>query len=138
MRWRARQTGEVPRAQPVRPGYVAHLPWPGPHTTADRKRVNVRVMTADERENPGTEQELAATPWSWGGLGPVGGFLLMLSGVGLLLWGLLGRTSSSPSLIYQAAKVVAIGLVVTGTTLVARRRDSSRRPDADTEPGPRP
>lgn len=94
-------------------------------------------MTADERENPGTEQELAATPWSWGSLGPVGGFVLMLSGIGLLLWGFLGRTSSSPSLIYQAAKVVAIGLVVTGTTLVARRRDSSRRPDAETESAPR-
>ncbi|MGW5482550.1 hypothetical protein [Streptomyces sp. NPDC004008] len=52
----------------------------------------------------------------------------MLSGIGLLLWAFLGRASSSPSLIYQAAKVVAIGLVVTGTTLVARRRDSSRRP----------
>lgn len=95
-------------------------------------------MTADERETPGTEQELAATPWSWGGLGPVGGFLLMLSGLGLLLWGFLGRTSSSPFLIYRAATVVAIGLVVTGTTLVARRRDSSRRPDAETEPDPRP
>lgn len=90
-------------------------------------------MTADEHEKPGTEQELAASPWSWGNLGPVGGFLLMLSGLGLLLWGFLGRSSSSPSLIYQAAKVVAIGLVVTGTTLVARRRDSSRRPDAETK-----
>lgn len=94
-------------------------------------------MTADERENPGTERELATTPWSWGGLGPVGGFLLMLAGIGLLLWGFLGRTSSGPSLIYQAAKVVAVGLVVTGTTLVARRRDSSPRPDAETESAPR-
>lgn len=90
-------------------------------------------MTADEREKPGTEHELAASPWSWAGLGPVGGCLLMLSGLGLLLWGFLGRSSSSPSLIYQAAKVVAIGLVITGTTLVARRRDSSRRRDAETE-----
>lgn len=95
----------------------------------------MRAMTADEREKPGTEHELAASPGSWAG--PVGGFLLTLSGLGLLLWGFLGRSSSSPSLIYQAARVVAIGLVVTGTTLVARRRDSSRRPDAETEPAPR-
>lgn len=135
MRWRERQAAEVARTQPARPGYVAYSPWPGPHTTADRKLVNVRAMTADEREKPGTEHELAASPGSWAG--PVGGFLLMLSGLGLLLWGFLGRSSSSPSLIYQAAKVVAIGLVVTGTTLVARRRDSSRRPDAETEPAPR-
>ncbi|MFB0619475.1 hypothetical protein [Streptomyces sp. Y20] len=94
-------------------------------------------MTADEGENSGAERELAATPWSWGGLGPVGGVLLVLSGIGLLLWGILGRTSAGPSLIYQAAKVVAIGLVVTGTTLMARRRDSSRRPDAETESAPR-
>ncbi|MFD5817925.1 hypothetical protein [Streptomyces sp. NPDC127038] len=94
-------------------------------------------MTADEREKPGTEHELAASPWSWGGLGPIGGFLLMLSGLGLLLWAFLGRASASPSLIYQAAKVVAIGLVVTGTTLMARRRDSSRRPEAETGPPPR-
>ncbi|KAB1988502.1 hypothetical protein F8144_12810 [Streptomyces triticiradicis] len=94
-------------------------------------------MTADEREKPVTEHELAASPWSWGGLGPIGGFLLMLSGLGLLLWALLDRASSSPSLVYQAAKAVAIGLVVTGTTLVARRRDSSRRSDVETEPSPR-
>ncbi|MEU4089180.1 hypothetical protein [Streptomyces aureus] len=94
-------------------------------------------MTADEHEKPDMEHELAALPWSWGGLGPIGGSLLMLSGLGLLLWAFLGRASSSPSLIYQAAKVVAIGLVVTGTTLMARRRDASRHPDAETEPPPR-
>ncbi|GGR85993.1 hypothetical protein GCM10010269_26440 [Streptomyces humidus] len=70
-------------------------------------------------------------------MGPVGGFLLTLSGIGLLLWGFLGRTSTGPSLIYQAAKVVAVGLVITGTTLMARRRGSSRRPDAETESAPR-
>lgn len=87
---------------------------------------------------PGTEHELpASSEDSWAGLGPVGGFLVMLFGLGLLLWAFLGRSGSGPSLIYQAAKIVAIGLVVTGTTLVARRRDSSRRPDAETEPGPR-
>lgn len=117
------------------PSCTACASWPAPQTTADRELVNVRAMTADEHEKPGREHELAASPGSWAG--PVGGFLLMLSGLGLLLWGFLGRSSSSPSLIYQAAKVVAIGLVVTGTTLVARRRDSSRRPDAEAEPAPR-
>ncbi|MER6786315.1 hypothetical protein ABT330_17125 [Streptomyces sp. NPDC000658] len=80
-------------------------------------------MTADERESPASERELATTSWSWGGLGPVGGFVLTLAGIGLLLWGFLGRTGSGPSLMYQAAKVVAVGLVITGTTLAARRRD---------------
>ncbi|MGW2641787.1 hypothetical protein [Streptomyces sp. NPDC001348] len=94
-------------------------------------------MTADDHEKPGTENELSASPWSWGGLGPVGGFIVLLFGLGLLLWAFPGRSSSSPSLIYQAAKVVAIGLVVTGTTLMARRRDSSQRPDAEAEPDPR-
>lgn len=97
----------------------------------------MRGMSTDERESPHSEQELGTAPWSWGDLGPVGGIVLALSGTGLLLWGFLGRTSSSPSLIYQAAKVVAIGLVIAGTTLVARRRGSSQRPDAETEPAPR-
>ncbi|MYQ46616.1 hypothetical protein GTW40_16390 [Streptomyces sp. SID4985] len=85
-------------------------------------------MTADEREKPYTEGELEDSSWSWAGLGPVGGALLTLSGVGLLLWGFLGRSDSSPSLIYQAAKIVAIGLVVTGTTLMARRRGQDHGP----------
>ncbi|MFD8911113.1 hypothetical protein [Streptomyces sp. NPDC059575] len=89
-------------------------------------------MTADEREKPYAEGELEDSSWSWAGLGPVGGTLLTLSGAGLLLWGFLGRSGSSPSLIYQAAKVVAVGLVITGTTLLARRRDPSRRPERQT------
>ncbi|MPY50566.1 hypothetical protein [Streptomyces acidicola] len=93
-------------------------------------------MTADQREEPGVEPALGAPPepW-WAGLGGlVGGVLLIVSGLCLLLWGFLGRSGSSVPLIYQAAKIVAVGLVVIGTTLVARRRASSRRPEAETEP----
>ncbi|MEV6588241.1 hypothetical protein [Streptomyces acidicola] len=93
-------------------------------------------MTADQREEPGVERALGAPPEAWwAGLGGlVGGVLLIVSGLGLLLWGFLGRSDSSVPLIYQAAKIVAVGLVVIGTTLVARRRASSRRPEAETEP----
>ncbi|MEW2130815.1 hypothetical protein [Streptomyces sp. NPDC005435] len=80
-------------------------------------------MTADEHEKPYAQDELADSSWSWAGLGPVGGALLALSGSGLLLWAFLTRSGSSPSLMHQAAKIVALGLVITGTTLVARRRD---------------
>lgn len=74
---------------------------------------------------PYAEGELAAAPdtW-WASLGPVGGSLLILSGLGLALWAFLDGPGSHASLIYQAAKIAAIGLVVTGTTLVARRRAS--------------
>lgn len=81
------------------------------------------------------DSELGASPehW-WSGIGgPVGGGLLVLAGIGLLLWAFLGRSGSDVPLIYQASKIVAVGLVVAGTTLAARRRASARRPDAETE-----
>lgn len=97
----------------------------------------MRAMTAQEREKPAAEHDLEVLPGAWwAGMGPVGGFLLILAGVGLLLWALLGRSTSSPWLVYQAAKIAAVGLVVTGTTLLARRRTSPRRPEASGQGGP--
>ncbi|SER00451.1 hypothetical protein SAMN04487983_101087 [Streptomyces sp. yr375] len=92
-------------------------------------------MTAEEREQPGVESELGAAPEPWWSEigGPVGGGLLVLAGIGLLLWAFLGRSGSDIPLIYQAAKIVAVGLVVAGTTLAARRRASAQRPGGETE-----
>lgn len=97
-------------------------------------------MRADEREEPGMKRELETQPqpW-WAGLGgPAAGLVLMVLGLGLLLWAFLGRSGSNVPLIYQAAKIVAVGLVITGTTLVARRRVTSRRPGSETESASRP
>ncbi|MDX3694239.1 hypothetical protein PV726_28660 [Streptomyces europaeiscabiei] len=71
-----------------------------------------------------SELEASSDHWRSGLGGPVGGGLLILLGLGLLLWAFLGRSGSNVPLIYLAAKIVAVGLVVTGTTLVARRRAS--------------
>ncbi|MFI7019305.1 hypothetical protein [Streptomyces sp. NPDC050164] len=92
-------------------------------------------MTADEREEPSMERELETQPQSWwAGLGgPIGGFVLMVLGLGLLLWAFLGRSGPNAPLVYQAAKIVAVGLVIAGTTLVARRRVTSRRPGSENE-----
>lgn len=60
----------------------------------------------------------------WAGLGLTGGVLLTVSGTGLLLWLILrgGTDDNDWSHYYGAGKILAIGCVVAGTTLLARRR----------------
>ena len=60
-------------------------------------------------------------PW-WTELGPVGGAVLVVIGVAVALWLFLRPSGGSAQVYYQAGKVVAIGLVVAGSTLFARRR----------------
>ncbi|MFF9349231.1 hypothetical protein [Streptomyces sp. NPDC014734] len=62
-------------------------------------------------------------PW-WAGLGPAGGVALAVSGAGLLLWLVLRGDAADDdwSRYYGAGKVLAIGCVIAGTTLLARRR----------------
>ncbi|EYT78770.1 hypothetical protein CF54_35200 [Streptomyces sp. Tu 6176] len=62
-------------------------------------------------------------PW-WAGLGPVGGAVLAVCGAGLLLWLVLRGADADDdwSRYYGAGKILAIGCVVAGTTLLARRR----------------
>nr|WP_202437912.1 hypothetical protein [Streptomyces sp. SID5910] len=62
-------------------------------------------------------------PW-WAGLRLTGGLVLAASGLGLLVWLLLsgGTADNDWSGYYAASKVLAIGCVVVGTTLLSRRR----------------
>ncbi|MBJ3810770.1 hypothetical protein JGB26_33875 [Streptomyces flavofungini] len=62
-------------------------------------------------------------PW-WAGFGPVGGVVLILLGVGGALFLFLGGFDVEGHLmmLHGAAKLVAVGLVVVGTTLLARSR----------------
>ncbi|MER5619162.1 hypothetical protein [Streptomyces sp. NPDC002215] len=62
-------------------------------------------------------------PW-WAGLGPTGGVVLIVSGIGLLLWLILrgGTADDDWSHYYGAGKILAIGCVIAGTTFLARRR----------------
>ncbi|MFD0416005.1 hypothetical protein [Streptomyces sp. NPDC127108] len=62
-------------------------------------------------------------PW-WAGLGAVGGVVLVLLGVGGALVLFLGGfdVEGHLAVLHGAAKLVAIGLVVAGTTLFARSR----------------
>lgn len=63
-------------------------------------------------------------PW-WTGLGLIGGLVLLVAGVGLLLWLVWGGSAVADdwSQYYGAAKVVAIGCVIAGTTLLTRLRE---------------
>ncbi|MGP8297736.1 hypothetical protein ACTPOK_07240 [Streptomyces inhibens] len=88
-------------------------------------------MTSEGRQK-GEEQQSqqpfpAPEPW-WAGLGATGGIVLAVVGLAGLAWLLLGLPGSQGEvrgIFYQCAKVAAIGLVVAGTTLYARRRDKS-------------
>ncbi|MFG3657586.1 hypothetical protein [Streptomyces sp. NPDC047706] len=79
-------------------------------------------MRSEQRQNETRDQEVPGDAW-WAGLGPVGGVVLLLTGLGVLLWIFLDLPGArGPHLSYEAAKIVAIGAVVAGTTLLARRR----------------
>jgi hypothetical protein len=65
-----------------------------------------------------------AGPWWWG-LGPLGGAVVAVIGVGVAVWHffrLPGASDNVPNGYWQAARIIVIGLAVTGTTLLARRR----------------
>ncbi|MEV2216072.1 hypothetical protein AB0H86_32415 [Streptomyces sp. NPDC050997] len=78
---------------------------------------------SDAQRDPETDTPPAGPgPW-WAGLGPVAGGVLVACGGVLLLWLVLRGSGVEEhwAQYYGAAKVVAVGLVVAGTTLVARR-----------------
>ncbi|MFE0760322.1 hypothetical protein ACFW4X_06330 [Streptomyces smyrnaeus] len=85
----------------------------------------------DEQSEQRHQQRADAAPW-WAGTGPVGGVVLILLGVGAGLALFLGGFDSQDELtqLHGAAKVVAVGLVVAGTTLLARRRRPGDEGDA--------
>ncbi|GAB1332156.1 hypothetical protein [Streptomyces sennicomposti] len=73
------------------------------------------------------DQDTGAAPTedvAWWGLRVTGGVVLALIGAGLLLWLVLRgeSTDSDWSHYYGAGKVLAIGCVVAGTSVLARRR----------------
>ncbi|MBG0852521.1 hypothetical protein I2W78_11905 [Streptomyces spinoverrucosus] len=74
-----------------------------------------------DQKNETRAKDVPGDAW-WAGLGPVGGVVLLLIGLGLLAWAFLDLPGSrGPHLPYEGAKVLAIGAVVAGTTLLARR-----------------
>ncbi|MFI9614564.1 hypothetical protein ACIHCM_23355 [Streptomyces sp. NPDC052023] len=79
-------------------------------------------MRSEQQQNGTRDQEVPGEAW-WAGLGPVGGVILLLAGLGVLVWIFLDLPGArGPHLSYEAAKIVAIGAVVAGTTLLARRK----------------
>lgn len=60
------------------------------------------------------------SPW-WAGLKPLGGVLLIVVGLGWVAWVLLSDPGSFMSA-YGASKVVAIGCVIIGGSLLPGRR----------------
>jgi hypothetical protein len=62
-------------------------------------------------------------PWWWG-VGPVGAVLLVVAGVGALVWLYVGPSgiSDNPGAGYGAGKVVCIGLVLAGGAVLERFR----------------
>ncbi|MEV7323451.1 hypothetical protein [Streptomyces sp. NPDC093970] len=76
----------------------------------------------DENRRPEPEPAPSAdAPW-WAGIGLPGGVVLVVCGSALLLWLVVGGGATWSSR-YGAAKVLAVGTVVTGTALLARRRE---------------
>ncbi|MCK7626068.1 hypothetical protein MUU72_23670 [Streptomyces sp. RS10V-4] len=86
-------------------------------------------MTDKQTDSP-DHPPVAYGPW-WAGLGPIGGALVLVLGLGLAAYVFLwGEGTLGDTRLYGAAKCVAIGLVVLGTTLLGRRRDRKRSGDA--------
>lgn len=87
------------------------------------------------RRAAGPEAEAGAAsfgdPW-WAGFGAVGGVLLVVLGIGTAALVFLGAVEEPDDLplLHGAAKVLSVGCVVAGTTLLARRRGGK-----DTAPG---
>jgi hypothetical protein len=89
-----------------------------------------------QHSGPDRAGDPSDAPW-WSSLGPLGGALLVLAGIGLFVWTLLRspRTGQEDAVtLYQAARLAAIGLVVAGTALAARRR--APRSGGREPPGP--
>ncbi|MGG2461242.1 hypothetical protein ACO0M4_15700 [Streptomyces sp. RGM 3693] len=88
-------------------------------------------MTDQESDTQETDTQdrmpVGNDPW-WAGLGPVGGGVLVLLGLVVGAFVLLHNADSPDGLshLYGPAKLVAIGLVVGGTALFARRRGRDR------------
>lgn len=64
------------------------------------------------------------SPW-WLGLGPAGAIGLIVIGIVAAVWAffqLPGAQDDQVTGYYQAGKVIAIGLVVAGTTMLGRNR----------------
>ncbi|MER6851328.1 hypothetical protein AB0A81_37535 [Streptomyces flaveolus] len=82
----------------------------------------------------GQDTDAADAPW-WAGFGPAGGVALLVSGLGLLLWLVLGTgtAGSDWSRSYGAGKILAIGCVVAGTALLARRRGQDDAPHEEAD-----
>ncbi|MFE7116991.1 AtpZ/AtpI family protein [Streptomyces sp. NPDC057654] len=85
-------------------------------------------MPHDERDHSDQpaqpEDHHDASPWWWG-LGPLGAIVLVLLGIAAAAWSffqLPGTADNPASGYYQASKVIAIGLVIAGTTLLGRLR----------------
>ncbi|MEU6392322.1 hypothetical protein [Streptomyces sp. NPDC046939] len=80
-------------------------------------------MGQREQDRGAEAPPTADAPW-WAGLGPLGGVVLVAIGLALLLWLVWGSAAGDNwSQYYGAAKVLAIGSVVAGTTLLARGRE---------------
>ncbi|QHC23935.1 hypothetical protein [Streptomyces sp. GS7] len=91
---------------------------------------------SEEKRDSADRDGLGGGPW-WAGLGPVGGAVLIVAGLALALFFFLflGRSGSEQHLrvLLGAGKIVAIGLVLVGTALIARRR-GTHETDADGNP----
>ncbi|MGY1435070.1 hypothetical protein [Streptomyces reniochalinae] len=73
----------------------------------------------------------------WSGMGPVGGAVLIVLGSVGALFLFLGpwQPGDHLGIAFGFAKVVAVGLIVTGTTLLSRRRGTGTADDTDTADG---
>ncbi|MDQ0812743.1 hypothetical protein QFZ63_004457 [Streptomyces sp. B3I7] len=82
-------------------------------------------MAEDER---GRDDRHHQEPWWWG-IGPLGAGLLVLVGVGSLVWVFARPSGSSdnPADGYQAAKIMCVGLVLVGGSVLQRFRSRATR-----------
>ncbi|WAP59637.1 hypothetical protein [Streptomyces sp. S465] len=89
-------------------------------------------MTADERHRT-DDQHDGSSSWWWG-MGPMGAVGLIVFGIAAAGWSALGMPGSASDDdrtvdSYQAARVIAIGMVVAGTALLGRLRHRATRTD---------
>jgi hypothetical protein len=112
-----------------------HVPWPASSLATATTRTGEQTVTDKDVEQT-DERGYDTGPW-WAELGTLGAVAMIIVGGLAAAWVFLRLPGAPENLAtgyYQAAKVVAIGLVIAGSALLGRRRARAAATEETNEP----